>query len=90
MTTSPVTSFFLYLFSLAYLLLYLPFSLRIGPHHFQARGCTRRPNLGLSCFNLFFVFLMHGYVVNLVTCISLGLLYIFEVVSPGFDLFSRY
>jgi len=36
-------------------------------------------------FCYFFVFLVHGYVVNLVTCISLGLLYIFEVVSPGFD-----
>jgi len=24
-------------------------------------------------------------VVNLVICVSLGLLYIFEVVSPGFD-----
>ena len=52
---SPLTSFFLYLFFLTYLLAYLPFSFRIGPLHFQAGGHKRRPNLGLSCFSLFWV-----------------------------------
>ena len=48
----PLTSFFLYLFFLTYLLPYLPFPLRIGPLHFQARGCKRRLNLGLGCLSL--------------------------------------
>ena len=51
----PLTSFFLYLFFLTCLLPYLPFPLRIDPLHFQAGGCKRWPNLGLSCFNLFWV-----------------------------------
>jgi len=43
---SSLTSFFLYLFFLAYLLPYLPFPLRIGLLSFQARGRKRRPHLG--------------------------------------------
>ena len=57
----PLTSFFLYLFFLTYFFLlifpYLPFPLRIGPLLFQVRGCRRQPNLGLSCFSLFWVIL---------------------------------
>jgi len=70
--------------------LYLPISLRIGPHCFQAGGRKRRPNLGLNCFSLFWVLVilcswLLCVVVNLVTCVSLVLLYNFEVVSRGFD-----
>ena len=50
-----LTSFFLYLFFLTYLLPYLLFPLKIGPLHFQARGCKRPPNVGLSYFSLFWV-----------------------------------
>ena len=48
-------------------------------------GCDRRPNLGyFSCCSIFyvsiFVFLMHDYLCS----VSLDLLYIFVVISPGF------
>ena len=36
-----LTSFFLYLFFLTYLLPYLPFPLRISPLHFQTGSCKR-------------------------------------------------
>ena len=43
------------LLNFLYLSTSLTFPLRIGPLHFQAGGHKRRPNLGLSCFGLFWV-----------------------------------
>ena len=49
----PLSSFFLCLYFLSYVLHYLPLTLRTGPLRFQAGGHKRRPNLGMSCFSLF-------------------------------------
>jgi len=61
----------------------LVFSFENRPSPFQARGHKMQPNLGyFSCFSLFYVivflmFLMHDYLCS----VSLGLLYIFVVIS---------
>jgi len=75
---------------LTYLLPCLPFSLGVDLLHFLAGGHKRWPNLGLSCFSLFWVIVFVDarllcVVVNLVIRVSLGLLYTAVVLSPGFD-----
>ena len=74
----PHLSFFLHFFP------YLSFPLRIDPLCFQAGGHKRQTKADFfSCFILFysiFVFLMHDYLCS----VSLGLLYIFVVISSGF------
>jgi len=75
-----------------YLSIYLPFSSSIGPLRFQAAGDKMHPNLGLS-WSVYFELqyfnvadaMLFCIVVNVVLYISLGLLYIFKVVAPGYD-----
>jgi len=67
-------------------LILFPFENRLL--HFQAGGCKKRPNLGFLIVLIyfvivFFVFLMHDYLYS----VSLGLLYIFVVIAPGFWFF---
>jgi len=88
-----------HLFFLTYLLPYLPFSLRIGPLCFQARGHKRRPNLSFKLFQFFLscsIFCVPDawlfcVVVKLLTCVTRGLLYIFVwLFLTVLILFSQY
>ena len=82
----PAYFLFLYLFFLTYLLPGWHFPLRIGPLCFQVRSRKRWPNL---FFYVVSVWVPDAWLfcvmVTLVICVSLGLLHIFAVVSPGFD-----
>jgi len=76
--TSPLILFFFLTFPC------ISFSYRTDPLRFHAGGRKRRPNLGfLNRFSLFFVLLMHAYLCS----VSLGLLYIFVVISSDFIYF---
>jgi len=93
--TSPLDSFFFTYFSL--LVYFLIFFFENRPAPFPTWCHKKRPNLGLSCFSLFWVIVfcvpdawLFCIVINLVICIRLGLLYIFgsqpsEVIMSDAD-----